>query len=327
MGRQPAARRAEDGVRGARTAAQRARLVRAEAEVLAHYDVEAESERLVLEHLGVAVRVVRTGEGPPVLLLHGGGMAATVWAPLLPHLAGRSLHLVDLPGCGLSDPFDYTGVDIVAHQEAFAGSVLDALGLERAALVGSSLGGMYALRFALAAPHRVTAAAIVSAPGVLLPGARVPLAMALASTRAGRALSTRSPAPSAAMTRRILSTMGGDGAPEVPDVFYDALGAATAIAARANATMTPALFRWRTPVPHAAVTDEELAACEVPVLLLWGDDDRVQGVDAAHRAAAVLPDARVEVVPGGHGVWVEQPARCGELLTAFLAEVEQRPSG
>jgi pimeloyl-ACP methyl ester carboxylesterase len=73
-----------------------------------------------------------------------------------------------------------------------------------------------------------------------------------------------------------------------------------------------------------SVTDAQLAACEVPVQLIWGDDDRVKAPDAGHRAAQVLPDARVEVVPGGHGIWVDAPARCGELLTAFLDEVEQR---
>jgi pimeloyl-ACP methyl ester carboxylesterase len=314
----------DGATRSKRLAAQRARLVRAEAATFAHYGTEVTTQRLDLDRLGTTVRVVRCGAGPTTVLLHGAGMTATVWAPLLPHLPGRSLVLVDLPGYGLSDPFDYAGVDIVAHMEALVGAVLDTLDLPRAALIGSSLGGMFALRAALAAPERVSALALVSAPAMALPGAEVPLVMALSSTRLGNAMSVRGPAPSARLTRRMLATMGGDAAAvEAPDDFYDALGAAMAISAATNASLMPQLFRWRTPLPGVPVTDAQLATLRMPVQLIWGDDDRVQPAAAGQRAAEVIPDAQVEVVPGGHGVWVEQPARCGVLLTRFLEEAER----
>lgn len=60
----------------------------------------------------------------------------------------------------------------------------------------------------------------------------------------------------------------------------------------------------------------------MPVQFIWGEQDKVQGPDAAIRAAALLPHAQVEILPGGHGIWLEHPARCGHLLTRFLAEVE-----
>jgi pimeloyl-ACP methyl ester carboxylesterase len=72
------------------------------------------------------------------------------------------------------------------------------------------------------------------------------------------------------------------------------------------------------------VTDATLATCEVPVAMIWGDDDRVQGPEAGRHAAEVLPDARLDVLPGGHGIWVDQPERCGRLLTEFLERIEQR---
>jgi pimeloyl-ACP methyl ester carboxylesterase len=308
-----------------RIARQRARLETAERDTFAHFGVAVTSSPLILPGLGLTTRVIRSGQGPPAVLLHGGSMTATVFAPLLPHLPGRSLFLVDLPGCGFADSFDYTAVDIPAHQAAFVVEVLDALELDRAAVIGTSLGGMFALRAALDAPERVTAAALMSAPAVLLPGATVPIIMAVAGTALGRWLSMVAPPPSARMTRRLLSTLGGDGPPaSVPEVFYDALGAATAIAARSNATLTPRLFRWRTPHPEAQVTDAKLATCEVPVAMIWGDDDRVQGPDAGRHAAEVLPDARLDVLPGGHGIWVDQPERCGRLLAEFLERIEQR---
>jgi pimeloyl-ACP methyl ester carboxylesterase len=255
------------------------------------------------------------------VLLHGASMTATVWAPLVPHLPDRTLYLVDLPGCGLADPFDHTGVDYAAHQSAFVGSVLDALGLEAAPLIGASLGGWFALRFTLDHPDRVTSLALVSAPALALPGARVPVPMAvLGRGPLARVLDGVMPAPSARMTRRVLTSIGG-GPPsaEVPDAMYEALAAAMALSRTSSLSAGPSMYRGRTPLPHVAVSDAELTGCPVPVLLVWGDRDKVQSPDAGRRAAQRLPHGRVEVVPGGHGIWLDEPERCGAILTDFLA--------
>jgi len=266
-------------------------------------------------------RVVRVGSGPPTVLLHGGAMTASVWAPLVPHLAGRSLLLVDLPGCGFADPFDYGGVDFAQHQTDFVGSMLDALGLDRAALVGASMGGWFALRFAVAHPERVSALALVTAPAVSLPGSRMPTPMAFASSRIGRALGAIAPPPSATMMRRMLATIGGKGSvATAPRAMFEALAAATALAAPTVGTLNVA--RWRTPLEHLQVRPAELSSCPAEVLLIWGDDDVVQPPSAGERAVGLLPNGRLEVLPGGHGLWFEQPERCGELLLEFFGTVE-----
>lgn len=308
-----------------RIARQRARLEAAEPAVFAHYGIEATSAPLALKDPPSMTRVVRCGQGPPVVLLHGSSMTATVWAPLLPHLEGRSLYLVDLPGCGMSDRFDYSGVDIAAHQSAFVGSVLDSLGLRRAALVGSSLGGMFALRYALEQPARVSALALVSAPALALPGAHVPFPMSMASSRRlGRLMNAMTPPPSPRMMRRLLAMIGGKASVrDIPEAMFDALGAAMALAGPTNASMGPEMFRRGTPHAHIPVTDDELAGCQVPVQFIWGQNDKVQPPQAAKRAAELLPDARVETLPGGHGIWFDVPDRCGELLTEFLRDTEQ----
>jgi pimeloyl-ACP methyl ester carboxylesterase len=233
---------------------------------------------------------------------------------------------VDLPGCGLADAFDYRVVDLAAHQTAFVGSVLDGLGLARAALVGASMGGWFVLRFAIDRPDRVVAAGLVTAPALALPGSLMPVPMALSSTRLARRMSTRAPPPSARMMRRMLASIGGQGSvAEAPDAMFEALGAAMALAGPTNATLD--LCRWRTPHARLQVTDGELAACQVPVLLTWGQDDTVQPPEAGARAAKLLPRGRLEVLPGGHGLWFEQPQRCGHVLTEFLQQYEpQQPS-
>jgi pimeloyl-ACP methyl ester carboxylesterase len=307
---------------------ERARLLDAEREVCSHYGIEASSEQLELEHPPTTTRVVRVGTGPPTVLLHGAMMSATAWAPLVPHLPGRTLHLIDLPGCGLAAPFDHTGVDYAAHQSAFVGSVLDALGLGGAPLIGASLGGWFALRFTLDHPERVTALALVSAPALALPGARVPVPMAvLGRGRPARLLDRLLPAPSARMTRRMLTSIGGGPPPpEVPDAMYDALGAAMALSRTSSLSAGPSMYRGRTPLPQVAVSHEELARCPVPVLFVWGDRDKVQSPDAGRRAAQALPLGRIEVVPGGHAIWFDEPERCGRILTDFLTAPGPAPA-
>ena len=51
--------------------------------------------------------------------------------------------------------------------------------------------------------------------------------------------------------------------------------------------------------------------------------DRVQPPEAGIHAAQTLPSGRIEVLPGGHGIWFDQPARCGSLLPEFLLNVER----
>ena len=145
-----------------------------------------EAERRLFDRFGVAVegrdvrladpplriRVLESGTGPPLILIHGSGMTAATWAPLMPHLSGRRLLALDLPGFGLSDPYDYSGRPLRSHAVAQLHSLLDALELEQADIVGTSLGGMWALNLAAAHPRRVRAVVSIGAPAVALPGTR-----------------------------------------------------------------------------------------------------------------------------------------------------------
>jgi pimeloyl-ACP methyl ester carboxylesterase len=300
---------------------QRERLARAEAATLAHYGVEATAERIVLDDPPVSTRVLRCGDGPPTLLLHGSTTTSVIWAPLLPHLPGRSLALVDLPGCGWAAPFDHDGHDLATLQAGFVTGVLDRLGWRRAALVGASMGGWFALRTALTDPDRVTRLVVVTAPALALPGARVPLPMALADLPVLGSLARLAPPPSARTTRWALAAVGGRGSVRgAPTELFDAVGAAMALGQASERTLGPQLFRGRTVLPGVAVTHHELAMCPVPTLFVWGRDDIVQPPEAGHRAAASMPHGRCEVVPGGHGLWFDDPQRCGRLVTGFLGD-------
>jgi pimeloyl-ACP methyl ester carboxylesterase len=265
------------------------------------------------------VRVLECGEGPPVLLVGGDGAVAAAWGPLMAQLPGRRVIVLDRPGFGLSDAFDYRGVDLRAHGVALLRSLLDALGLGAVAIVGSSGGGQWSLWLALDAPERVSALAPMGMPAACLPGFRPDAGMrALSLPGLGR-LMFALPSPSPEVTAKMLS--GADARlpehPEIVDVYHagrrlPGYGGAAAAIFRASMRIGGA--------PRRALPDADLARITQPVLFVWGDSEPYGPPAVAHRAAAVMPDARVEVVAGGwHHPWLADPPGVGRLVLGFLA--------
>ena len=114
---------------------------------------------------GLPVCYLMAGEGPPLVLLHALGESALDWRWVLPALAHtHRVYAVDLPG------FGYSGKPSAEYSPAFftsfVGAYLDALGLERTALVGNSLGGLVALHLALSDPARVSALGLAASAGL-----------------------------------------------------------------------------------------------------------------------------------------------------------------
>jgi 3-oxoadipate enol-lactonase len=99
-----------------------------------------------------------SGSGPPAVLLHEGVVDSRIWEPFLPHVEGRLRTIrYDQRGYGRSPTWTgpYSVVDDLV-------SVLDAAGVEQAALVGTSRGGRIAIQAALARPERVSALILVA---------------------------------------------------------------------------------------------------------------------------------------------------------------------
>ena len=119
---------------------------------------------------GIKVRVVERGEptSPPVLLVHGWGCSAFVFRRNMSALADAGFRAiaVDLKGHGLSDKpaasHEYTIESLVEHLL----EILDAIGLERPALAGHSLGGTLIYHFATKYPHRARCLGLVSPVGL-----------------------------------------------------------------------------------------------------------------------------------------------------------------
>lgn len=113
---------------------------------------------------GIRLHVEEQGEGPALVLLHGTGTSGRVWDAQVADLArDHRMFAVDSRGCGRSDrPAE--GNDI-AGNTADVLAVIDALGLDRPVVVGSSVGAVFAIEAALAAPDRIGGIVSIDGPG------------------------------------------------------------------------------------------------------------------------------------------------------------------
>jgi pimeloyl-ACP methyl ester carboxylesterase len=284
--------------------------------------VEVTSQRVRLADPPVSVRVLETGSGQPLVLVHGSGMSASTWAPLMPHLGAYRLIACDLPGFGLSDPFDYSGRPLREHAVAQLTSLLDALALDRVPIVGTSLGGMWALSMAVAAPGRITALASLGVPAVALRGMRGDPFFTALSTPGLRHLVARIRSPSVAITRRSLASgaVGPRAAERAPEGFFDVVHEGMRQPGFRTAMLSHMWLAMRIgrPLPENLLADDELRQLVPPVLMIWGDEDPYGPPDIGQRAARIIPNASVEVIPGRHAPFLDDPARCGALIDDLL---------
>lgn len=285
------------------------RFKRAQDRVLVRYALRAQSRSVRLREPALRAHVLAAGRGQPVVLIHGGGSVAVNLIPLISGLADScQCFAPDRPGCGLTDQFDYTGVPFRRHGTEFIRSVLDVLSLSKAAILGNSIGGYWALSFALAAPERVSKVVLLGEP-------------AGSSPPPPPRVSPRKPPagdPSIEATRaryRVLMATPNRAPEEIIEADY------------AASKLPGASLAWNTMLDEVARTTAsltyalrpELRNLKPPTLFIWGDRD-VQGPPSlGQEMADIAPNARCEVLPEtGHLPWLDQPDRCRKLVLDFL---------
>lgn len=298
-----------------------ARIEAAEDRLFARHGVSPKRRVLDFDVEPRRIRVLEVGSGRPILLLHPAGFFGAVWVSQLARLGGHRVLAPDLPGHGLSGALDYRRADLRRKFVGDATAILDELGIEQAAVVGNSLGGMYALWMALAAPERVSRMAIVGIPGIAL-GTRADLGLALLGVPVLNRLLLRLPS-NPKRTRVMLTRTLGKRASRAADrelfeIHY--LAGRRPEVVLSLSTMLEREFRWKTPRPEWVVRGDELAGLPMPTFFLIGDADAYGGRQVVDDAARGIPDARVESIPGGHLPYLDQPDECARLLSMFLAE-------
>ncbi|HVL49128.1 MAG TPA: alpha/beta fold hydrolase [Candidatus Thermoplasmatota archaeon] len=251
-----------------------------------------------------------------VVLLHGfGAWAEVTWTPTLAALAPDHRVLApDMLGFGLTskpDPSLLEGDDATSVEVAFLERFLDAVGVERATLVGASFGGALALRLARAAGDRVDRLVLVGSMG--LGRAIHPLYRALGSPLLGERLSS----VDRAGVERLWKLAVDDPArvtPALLDRHLELLSEPGALVAIEALRLEVDALGQRHPQTRA------LPFVPQPTLLVWGARDRVFPLRHAFRAARRMPRAAVAVVPGcGHLPPIERPDRFNAILADFLA--------
>ncbi len=252
---------------------------------------------------GVRLRVVEAGaaDARPVVLLHGYSDSWFSFSRILPLLSDRyRLIALDQRGHGCSDrPEGGYGMDALADD---AVAVMDALGIERATVLGHSLGSFVAQQVAARHPERVESLVLIgSAPRF----AGVPAIEELAE--AVRALPD--PVPSGFVREFQVSTFERP----LPAPFVDAV--------IAESMMLPTRV-WRALMDGMLAMEAvapEIAERAVPTLILWGEHDSVFGGPEQAALRGALPDAEfVAYEQTGHAPHWERPERVAEDVGAFL---------
>src|ERR671920_998043 len=264
---------------------------------------------------GLPVRYLTGGEGSPLVLLHALGESALNWRWVLPALARtHRVYAMDLPGFGFSakPSAEYTP----AFFARFIGAYLDALGLERTGLVGSSLGGLVALRLALSEPARVSALVLVASAGL---GRAVTYPLRLPTLPGyGEAAIVWEKTPLGAAQRAWLRVPLLFARPErVPAEWITEQTRIAQLPGFTEATIS-ALRAHVDLGGQREMLAEQLPHLEIPTLIVWGKRDRVFPHSQAQEALACLRQGFLELLPDcGHLPQIEQPDRFAAILGQF----------
>ena len=263
----------------------------------------------------VAYRCV--GSGPDVLFVHGWPVSSATFRRLLPHLTDHvTCHLIDLPGAGNSRFTTNTPLTIDHHIHSVR-RALDLLELRDVAVVGHDSGGMIA-RHAVAGDARLRALGLIDteqSTGLswkfksFIAGRRVPGFGAALGWLAGR--------PRLRRNRLVLGDAFADRSlldGEFDEFFLQPL--------HRSRTHRDAAIRLLKSFDHQHVRDlaELHRQIDVPVQLVWGEEDRFFPVEWAREMVADFPDAQLEVIAGaGLFSHEERPAEVARALLPVLA--------
>jgi 4,5:9,10-diseco-3-hydroxy-5,9,17-trioxoandrosta-1(10),2-diene-4-oate hydrolase len=249
--------------------------------------------------------------GTPVVMLHGGGPGAAGMSNFGRNLPtfGMSFRtlVVDQPGFGKSDKPPVEGNYFTFAAHALAG-LLDELGIDRVHLVGNSLGGGTAVRFALNYPERA-GRLVLMGPG----GLSLHVFAAEPTEGISRIADFHAPpGPSREKMAAFLRTLVFDQRLVTDELIDERYAALAAMASLGASFYDPAFFEdgllWR-----------EAHRLRNPVLLIWGREDRVNPLDGALVALKLIRRAQLHVFGGcGHWAQLEKFDEFNRLAISFL---------
>ena len=252
-----------------------------------------------------------TGRGETVLLVHGFGASSYTWRHLVPELA-RAYRVVtlDLHGFGYTERPGELGAYTRSGQVDLLFAVLDALGTDRAHLVGHSYGGAVVQAAAARRPERVRSLTLVASTRSDYPQAR---RRTIARFRPLMALWIRGLALRESRVRSGLEqTLWDDSlvTEELVEGYLAPLRIEGVVRAYQGLTV---------PIEELEAEPVDLSAIAAPTLVVWGEDDPLISVEMGKRATSVMPCHRFVALPRtGHLPMEERPEELAELLHRFF---------
>ncbi len=272
-------------------------------------------EQQIFDYNGIKINYYEAGQGPPVILLHGFGASAYSWRHLIPALAGEHrVFTLDLKGFGLSDkPAD--GKYALTDQADLVAAFIRARDLRDLALIGNSMGGGIAvityLKLEDTDPGRIRRLVLIDSAGY---PQKLPWFIAMARVPGLNTIATRLLSPrfaTALVLRRCYYDKEKITEEQIDTYAYfgSLPGAAPAVIQTAKQILPPNI--------------DELTArykiISVPVLLIWGEDDRVVPLDVGRSFKRDLPNSELIILPRcGHIPQEEEPGETNRLVTSFL---------
>jgi pimeloyl-ACP methyl ester carboxylesterase len=248
---------------------------------------------------GLKVAYRRSGDGAPVLYLHGNGFTR-MWLPFHEALAKRvDLIAPEHPGYGETEMPPWLGGfdDLVLHYD----ELLDLLGLESAHVVGYSLGGWIAAEFADFYPKRLRSLTLICPAGLRIPGRPAPNLVAMNTEGVWEALFND--------PRNRESV--------IPD--FESVEEVTHLYAEAA---TFARLTWNP--QYDLSLERRLRRVSCPAMVVGAEDDRVTLNEVADRYAELIPGCRLERLEGtGHAIAVEKPEELAAVVAAHIDEASR----
>jgi 2-hydroxy-6-oxonona-2,4-dienedioate hydrolase len=293
---------------------------RAERNLWDKYDLQPE-ERLVSIDNGRIVRIHEIGSGEPVLFVHGTGGSGVYFAPLVRELvASFRCVLMDRPGWTLSSPIDYSAGDFGTIVSELQEELLTSLGIERAHLVGGSIGNLFALRLALNHPDRV--GNVVLLGGLPAKGLIPPTFLRILRTPLGQVIVRVPQKPP--MIRRQVAGLGHAKSLErgiIPAEYIDMKAAESrnTDALKNERGLVRSVVAGRGFQPGITLSENELDAIQAPALMVYGSDDPLGSEKLWSDFTASLPNGSLRLIAdSGHLPWYDHPHDVGAHTRTHL---------
>lgn len=258
---------------------------------------------------GTRIAYQVSGSGPPLVCCHAMGADQNMWQPQREAFSQAHQFITfDQRGSGKSDhPAFKPGADCAYATDSFGddlASVLDALGIEKAHVLGFSMGAVAALSFATRWPERVE---------------RLVLASAMAS---------RLPEEIIARAQQVVKVLDSSGIEETYEFYFSGpmfegmnnVSSFRDLLAQAQSRATPHGFKgcFRVTIDRPSML-QELAAIDAPTLVLVGEFDR-HYLSEADTLCSHLPDSKKVIIPdAGHAMTAQNPTLFAKEVLSFLA--------